>query len=231
MKNQGKLSDDIKIQGNTPTAGWVLVQGNSVTQYSLIIDGYRVSEIRNIDETTTTKTVVKVDDNTELVAQPNFYISNPNVVYLDPTDLIKTCTESDSVSTTETKSGCMKWYVYYNDGYDAKLLLDHNTTARIAFSDTSASTATMVDEIKSRLAYDTSAWDKQIKGLSVITGDEIKTITGKNGVDLTDYNKWFYQTHQVHMHGYIIIQFNVMIHLEQIMDVQKKIMLHMIHLN
>ena len=30
------------------------------------------------------------------------------IVYLDPTNLEKTCNESNSVSTTETKTGCMK---------------------------------------------------------------------------------------------------------------------------
>ena len=57
--------------------------------------------------------------------------THKGIVYLDPTDLTKKCIASNSVSTTETKTGCMKWYVFIDDTNknEYTMILDHNTTA------------------------------------------------------------------------------------------------------
>ena len=57
--------------------------------------------------------------------------THKGIVYLDPTDLTKKCIASNSVSTTETKTGCMKWYVFIDDANknEYTMILDHNTTA------------------------------------------------------------------------------------------------------
>ena len=51
------------------------------------------------------------------------------VAFFDPTDLTKDCYESNSTSTSGTKSGCMKWYIYNEDENNYTMILDHNTTA------------------------------------------------------------------------------------------------------
>lgn len=236
------LNDIIKVTGNKPESGWVLVQDRRVVQYSFKMDEYIVSETittnEQTEEDTSTKTVVKATgDNASPVAIPegateqtlessssNQVASGPTsenapagfsgvlkVVYLDPTDLTRECNNSaynettnpnGYVSTTNTKSGCMRWYAYAETSTEYKMILDHNTTARLAFSSTSANTSTMVSEINARLAYDTSAWDiddsdtSKIKSVSVITGDEIAVITGKTNAtttwDSTSISNYFY---------------------------------------
>lgn len=56
------------------------------------------------------------------------YTGVKKIVYLDPTNLNKACTEDDVNSTDETKSGCMKWYAYKEDDNTYTMILDHNTT-------------------------------------------------------------------------------------------------------
>ena len=44
------------------------------------------------------------------------------------------CTSSEAVSTTGTKRGCMKFYAFNDNGGDKlNLILDHNTTAKVAW--------------------------------------------------------------------------------------------------
>ncbi len=59
--------------------------------------------------------------------------TNGEVVYFN-VDNGTTCTSSEAVSTTGTKAGCMKFYAFNDDGGDSiNLLLDHNTTATVAW--------------------------------------------------------------------------------------------------
>jgi len=191
------LNDVIKVSGDKPIDGWVYIGKNQVERYSLNIDGYIISQIQNEGDEAPTKTVVKASS--EDTIKPKGFNGVIKIVYLDPTDLSKTCTKSDvdanvfdsTGSSTEKKDGCMRWYAYSETSTEYKMLLDHNTTARLAFSSTSASTSTMVSEINARLAYDTSAWDiddsdtSKIKSVSVITGDEIAVIIGKTNATTT----------------------------------------------
>lgn len=133
------------------------------------------------------------------------------VVYLDPTDLTKQCNSNlynattnpnGYNSTTNTKSGCMRWYAYNDDGTNYKMILDHNTTASLALSNTSANVSTKQSEILARLNFDTkdnpdNPWQvdandsNKIKDVSVIDANEIAVITGKNWNSSTTTN-WFW---------------------------------------
>ena len=97
-----------------------------------------------------------------------------NPIYLDPTNLTKTCTASGSTSTTGTKTGCMKWYMFKdnNDG-TVDLLLDHNTSSNIAWN--SDNTNTEMKEIATQFATDTTGWKVDAR---LITANEIANITG-----------------------------------------------------
>ena len=58
---------------------------------------------------------------------------NGEEVYFNVTSGTK-CTSSEAVSTTGTKSGCMKFYAFNDDGGSTvNLLLDHNTTGSFAW--------------------------------------------------------------------------------------------------
>ena len=57
--------------------------------------------------------------------------ANGEVVYFN-VDNGRKCTSSEVVNTTGTKSGCMKFYTFNDDGKDTvNLILDHNTTPTV----------------------------------------------------------------------------------------------------
>lgn len=56
--------------------------------------------------------------------------THKGIVYLDPSDLSKTCNASNS-SIGTGKTGCLKFYIYNDEGNNYKLILDHNTTPTI----------------------------------------------------------------------------------------------------
>ena len=113
------------------------------------------------------------------------------IVYLDPTNLTKTCNESNSVSTTETKTGCMKWYIFDDSGNTYKMILDHNTTARIKWNDSNSNVAYENSNLK--IVVDdlvtTSKWKVTPR---LITATEITAITGKTGFDVSNTGSWYW---------------------------------------
>jgi hypothetical protein len=117
--------------------------------------------------------------------------THKGIVYLDPTDLTKECNAENSVSTTETKTGCMKWYIYAEDDSTYTMILDHNTTALVAWNSSGSNSS--MNEVKTVLTDDTSSWNSSLNA-RLITADEIATITGNNTFSgsTSDYNSWFY---------------------------------------
>ena len=75
---------------------------------------------------------------------------NGEIVYYNP-ETKKKCEKANS--TTGTKSGCMKWYVFNDDGENAavNVILDHNTTTNVAWRST-----------KTTLENDTSNWKSDL---------------------------------------------------------------------
>ena len=188
----------IDMKGTKPNNGIIEIKNNKVTYKNLLLNGKwynRKIKLTSEDAPTGYKGVLKV-------------------VYLDPTDLTKSCTKEEaeenvfvinnSSTPTGKKSGCMKWYVYKKENGFYKMILDHNTTPRIIFSskitENAASTELMMNEINAKLTEDTKNWDlstdqsnysSKIKEVAIITGEEVKTITEKTSVNLTKEN-WFY---------------------------------------
>ena len=120
-------------------------------------------------------------------------LANGTVVYYNPETNTK-CTSAEAVSVSGTKTGCMKWYVFNDDGKSktVNLLLDHNTTAEVAWiskedyiaaggteaeygrvGNNSKGPITALKQLKS----DTSSWNKSINA-RLIEASEIATITG-----------------------------------------------------
>ena len=117
--------------------------------------------------------------------------THKGIVYLDPTDLSKYCDESNSVSTTETKTGCMKWYIFNDSGDNYTMILDHNTTARIKWNDSNRNVAYEQSNLKAVVddLVTTSGWKVTPR---LITADEVNTITGKTGFDASNTSSWYY---------------------------------------
>ena len=169
----GKLgTNEITVKGKKPTGGSLTYESGKVTNGCLTVNEYKVTIAYG-----KVTTVAKGSCN----GTPH-----KGVVYLDPTDLTTTCNASNSVSTTGTKTGCMKWYIYDDSGDKYKMILDHNTTGNgVAWN--SDGTSTEMKEAKEVLESDTSEWDNQLTA-RLITAEEIyqivgETFTGYEGLD------------------------------------------------
>ena len=156
------LNKKISVKGSTPDNGIIKIENKEVKKYDIGIDGYAVSN-GEVEKVSTTKK-----------------FENGTAVYYNPVSGEK-CSESESKSTTGTKSGCMKWYVFNDKEGNAtvNVILDHNTTARVAWN-------SAVDALKT----DTSTWKNTAR---LITANEIAKITGNTGWDASKENQpWFY---------------------------------------
>ncbi len=142
--------------------------------------------------------------------------ANGTAVYFNPVTG-STCAQADAVSTTETKSGCMKWYAFNDAGKESatvNLILDHNTTAKVAWN-SSGSNVSGPTNVLSQLQTDTSSWagvstrtDKYIVNngtanytinysnykARLITAAEVAVIAGNTSFNeaTTPYTSWFY---------------------------------------
>lgn len=110
------------------------------------------------------------------------YYETGTAIYFNP-ETAKICKESDAVSTTGTKTGCMKWYTFNDSENETKIsmILDHNTTISTTWTDVKicgkneeATTA------KDALESDTKTWSKKLE-VRLISADEIaKIVNAKN---------------------------------------------------
>ena len=149
---------------------------------------------------------------------------NGDVVYYDVDNGVG-CEGSYTAaqSNTGVKTGCMKFYAFNDDGGDKlNLILDHNTTAMVAWTnvDTYENTNGPIDVIE-YLKEDTSSWKGTLtpanytmdqseasSGASytvdysdykarLITANEIAQITGKEGWEETDESSGYYYFHDL----------------------------------
>ena len=101
--------------------------------------------------------------------------ANGTVVYYNPETNTK-CTSAEAVSTTGTKTGCMRWYAFNYDGSDkVNLLLDHDTTAAVLLISPDTRANGLI-EVKKQLKSDTSTWNKSINP-RLIEASEVAKIT------------------------------------------------------
>ena len=175
---------DVKVKGEQPTEdSWVKIEKGQVTACSLKIGEYVINcngeTIKNGEIGEHPKTTYKV-------------YSNGTAIYYNPETNSK-CSESESVSTTGTKTGCMKWYTF-NDNEDSStvnMILDHNTTAKIKWNDDDKNVTyeqsnlyAVVEDLKT-----TSGWKVNPR---LITAEEVNTITGKTGFNSSSMDSWYY---------------------------------------
>ena len=115
--------------------------------------------------------------------------THEGIVYLDPTDPDKICTEEDAkynlngyYKPTDVKSGCMKFYIYEETEDTYKLILDHNTSANVSWNKNGKNSS--MGEVATRLKEDTAGW---VGNPRLITANEIAHIVG---ADREDTLKW-----------------------------------------
>ena len=126
-------------------------------------------------------------------AMTNKVYRNGTAIYYNPETNSK-CDSSEAVSTTGTKTGCMKWYTFNDEGKNAStvnMILDHNTTARVAYNSTNVNTESK--EVATALTNDTKTWNSSLNA-RLITANEIAKITNNTSFSGTTStgNNWFY---------------------------------------
>ena len=179
--------ENVEVKGSKPTGGWLVVKNGEVINYSMILGEYTVTKGHD-----TVKGNTIADRPGPTMIKAGTGDTHKGIVYLDPTDLTKKCDAENSISTTETKIGCMKWYIYNTNENSYLMILDHNTTAVIAWNSTGTSTDGM-KEVSAALANDTANWNSSLNA-RLITADEIASISGNTEFNssTSKWNKWFY---------------------------------------
>ena len=157
------LNKKISVKGSTPDNGNIEIKNSSVKSYDIGIDGYVVRNGK-VDKVSTTKS-----------------FKNGTAVYYNPVSREKCTGYTEANSTTGKNSGCMKWYVFNDKEGNAtvNVILDHNTTARVAWN-------SAVDALKT----DTSTWKNTAR---LITANEVAKITKHPTFDARKTGQsWFY---------------------------------------
>ena len=160
----------VSVKGSIPDNGTIKIESGSVKSYDIGIDGYAVSN-GEVGKVSTTKS-----------------FKNGTAVYYNPETENK-CSKEEAKSTTGTKRGCMKWYVFNDKEGNAtvNVILDHNTTAGVAYNSTGNNSE--MKEVKRKLEEDTKDWKNTAR---LITANEVAKITEKTGFDASKENQsWF----------------------------------------
>ena len=161
----------LKYDGEQAKKGNLTYDNNGNVSGKMYISGYcvEVSVDGTITSTKTGESECSID-----TPQVTTY-ANGTVVYYNPETNTK-CTSAEAVSTTGTKTGCMRWYTFNDEGASTvNLLLDHNTTAGVAWA-SSGSADNGPQEVLAQLESDTASWNKSINA-RLIEASEVAKIT------------------------------------------------------
>ena len=188
-------SDTLSYSGEKPTKGYLYFNEDGIAYGKMYINGYCV-EVKSDGTSTSTKTN-ESDCNVD-IPQVTTY-TNGTVVYYNPVTNAK-CTASQAVSTTGTKTGCMKWYVFNYDGSDkVNLLLDHDTTAAVILISPDTRANGLI-EVKKQLKSDTSTWNKSINP-RLIEASEVAKITNNTAWTAGGSSYYFHTNRNIEYKG------------------------------
>ena len=113
--------------------------------------------------------------------------ANGEVVYFNVTTGEKCSDYTETQSNTGTKTGCMKFYAFNDDGgSNVNLLLDHNTTATVAWN-SSGSNASGPKKVLNQLKEDTKFWVGTITPENYSIDQSNQTSETKYTVDYSSY--------------------------------------------
>ena len=179
---------EYNTNGNKPTDGYIKFQNGEINEYSLCLSGYKItSDGTNVTTVKDSECSIELPESSIIFNGTKEIIQNAThkgIVYLDPTDLSTTCTSSDVVNVTglDTKSGCMKFYIYDDTGLSYKLILDRNISGDVAWNSNGGTT---MNEVEARLLDDTEGW---VGNPRLITADEIAHIVGADRSDTIKFD-------------------------------------------
>ena len=119
-----------------------------------------------------------------------YYYVNGIVIYYNPVSG-KKCEASEAVSTTGTKTGCMKWYIFNDDSESStvNMILDHNTTATLTWHSSDENVTYEESNIKPEIdkLVSESKWKDNPR---LINTEEIIQIT--ENINWTNAIAWYY---------------------------------------
>ena len=179
---------DVTVKGETPTKGWVTIEKGIVTNYSFVIGKYVVTKDKKVEKGEEPATKPSGTVETTYTVYPN-----GTAIYYNPETNSK-CDSSEAVSTTGTKTGCMKWYTFNDEGENTStvnMILDHNTTATVAYNSTNVNTEPK--EAATALTKDSQSWNSSLNA-RLITATEVAKITGNTSFsgETSTGDNWFY---------------------------------------
>ena len=152
-------ANKISYKGEAPSKGKIVVADNKIASAELCVMGYPIDYSDNKAVYNKDALYCKGETTYEDSVGSYTIYNNGTAVYFDPVAGTK-CTAAEAVSTTGTKTGCMKWYTF-NDGGSStdtiNLILDHNTTAVVAWNSTGSNVSGPTN-VMTQLQTDTSAW-------------------------------------------------------------------------
>ena len=189
-------SDDKKIKiemsGTKPTSGKIKITNGSVDQslLSMTIGDYTVS----YNSTKKTYEATEKGNTTPDTPQPTKTYTNGEVVYFNVDNGTKCSNYTETQSNTGTKSGCMKFYAFNDDGKDTvNLILDHNTTVTVAWNATykndsgSIINAKGPKEVLDQLKEDTKYWVGTITPENYSIDQSTQKSKAKYTIDYSSY--------------------------------------------
>ncbi len=182
---------NVNYKGTEPSAVCVVIKDGTVESGAFKFNNYIVDYEDGKAKVNKDKTEISCNPTTtpEVAVLPAG-LTKGTAVYVNP-ETKSVCNETDAVSTTGTKTGCMKWYVYKDNGNGTyQLILDHNTTATVAWN-SSGSNADGMAEVAATLESDKTGWNSSLNA-RLITADEIAEITGNTSFSGATSDKWFY---------------------------------------
>ncbi len=195
---------EVSIKGQSPSdESWVKIKDGQVVAYSLKFGRYTITldennnkviekdgEIINKPSDNNTTNPDNPDDNNNKYT----VYSNGTAIYYNPETNSKCNNYTEENSRYYTKTGCMKWYTFNDEGEKSSIvnmILDHNTSHK-TYWNSEANQSEPKDAIVS-LKNDTSTWNSILK-VRLITVDEIAKITGNTNFNssTSTYKQWFY---------------------------------------
>ena len=184
----------LKLSGEEPAYGSAKIDGKGNISFALADKDKRWCAKKEADsEKVTMEDYTEENckiDGTSGGGEVTDAVADGTAVYFDP-KLGKKCDiYTEANSATGVKTGCMKWYAFggNNNSETVNLLLDHNTTAKVAWN--SSNNNKDRSQIDAKVASDTEGW---IGSPRLIKAGEVAEITGnpkvqkfKNGIAYSD---------------------------------------------
>ena len=184
----GNIEDlNINVKGEKPKSGSVTITNNKVTALNACIHGYNVIFENNkvtVGDSCNSSNGGSQESRDSFIA-PTGNDTHKGIVYLNPKDLTVKCYEGNSqIGLDEpTESGCMKFYIFNDEGENYKMILDHDTSTKVAWY--AKKNGVVSYPAQETLEVDTQGWEGNPR---FITANEVAHLVGTDREDTLKWN-------------------------------------------